>query len=280
MTPLVATLGIVWKSQLGTGAEDSNDCGAAEMEGAAETFKRPVLSVHEVYKAAQFVDDGDGLSLDEVLAWLLKQGISTTRVTIATPEALYAVLRKRQIPISLVVAKPLSDAGLLEIRYDYNHFMTPNAMDSVNVYVHNPYSYTIERGANIPVPIELWFKATSTCNPANQVLLTEPIRNLAPVVVTTNLYKVTASAGANIRNVPTSAGNTPIAVAPLGTILHIRNYDASTPDSYSQIDDGVYNANGTFKTALLGGVSLTGASVVGKYIYTQYLTPYKVPVTV
>jgi hypothetical protein len=250
----------------------ANDCGAAKLEGIAEAFGLPKKTVETVYREADTSGGTDGLTLTECQAWLTKQGISNYRATITAPRDLYQILYERRVVLALILYGPLVDAGLTEYaNFRGNHYVNLISQDIANGYINDPYRSTAEAGHNLQIPLGVFFQAWAACNPAYQGIVTEPIRKINPAIVTTDLYKITATNGVNVRTAPTEYGNVPVSYIGRGEIVHARK----ATNGYAMILDGLYNADGTFKTPISGGVSLAG-----KYFYSlaPYATPYQVPV--
>ena len=224
----------VYQSQVGN--PESNDCGAAEVLGFAQTYKRALdKTVSDVYQ--EILPGGKtGLTLNQLQRWLAGNGILGSWNIIDAPEKLYAPLYTRKPVIFLIHYGTWVEKHLTQFtNFIGGHFITTVGIDLLSVYVHDP-DHSDGLGTFQPIPISAFFQSLKDCykdidsngfhNPSYMGFIPSlPIQDLSNHPVPgPNSFIIVATNGANIRSAGVETNNI-IGYLPKGAMISVVKYN-------------------------------------------------------
>lgn len=183
-------LPVPWISQLGLGADaNRNDCGAASGLMLLRAYHPvPSMTVDEFYKLAHPGEVNTPLYLGEIAAALSSQEAPVeVRYGLEAPD-LYDFLRRRRPVIALIHYGTLVEQTLTQFSdFMGAHFVIVVGMDIERVYIHDPYTTTLEWGQALAVPVDLFETAWTADpmqdgNPLGAAIV--PLRGIGEIPVT------------------------------------------------------------------------------------------------
>jgi hypothetical protein len=219
-------LPIIYQTQ--TGNAISNDCGPAEALGVIQSYNLDKeKTVAQVYTEMLPSGETRGATLDEIISWSNKNGLTLTRQVISTPEALLSILRQKKPVIVLGNYAVLVSKGYTQYtNFTGGHYMTAIGIDPYNVYAHDP-DHSDGKGTGQAFLIDdffqFWLGDISKDVPSYVGLVPNlPIQDLSVVVPQPTLYKITAKNGVNVRSAPVETSSTLTGyIIPFGAIVQI-----------------------------------------------------------
>jgi len=150
--------GIVSVSQMGTGAyKYKSDCGPACAVGVLHAMKGISMDPDDFYDFMEVANDS-GTSTRQLRDFMAIFECPTSAFSSAGMDMLERYVNEQRLAIWLIWYKPLSDAGCVQYKGTFYHWVICVGCDEKFIYINDP--YRTDGRSYIPVPRTAWHAAS------------------------------------------------------------------------------------------------------------------------